>query len=72
MKELDIVQLTREFEGLSVGTKGVVVLKYDSTCFEVEFYDNDGETIGVYTTPASVLILSAHADSNKSTQRGGE
>ena len=62
MKELDIIQLTREFEGLSVGTKGVVVLQYDSTYFEVEFYDNNGETIGVYTTPASVLVLSAHGE----------
>ncbi|MBQ7523388.1 MAG: DUF4926 domain-containing protein [Oscillospiraceae bacterium] len=59
MKELDIVQLTRDFEGLATGTNGVIVLQYDSTCFEVEFYDNTGETIGVYTTPASVLALCA-------------
>ena len=29
MKELDVVKLTREFEGLPAGTKGTIVLEYD-------------------------------------------
>ena len=57
MKELDVVRLTKEFEGLPVGTEGTIVCEYDGKAFEVEFFDNDGDTIDVFTTPVEVLEL---------------
>lgn len=57
MKELDVVKLIKEFNNLPIGTKGAIVLKYDSTYYEVEFFDKHGDTIGVYTTPCDVLEL---------------
>ena len=57
MKELDVVRLTKEFKGLPAGTEGTIVLEYDGTYFEVEFFDDDGDTIDVFTTPANVLEL---------------
>ena len=55
MKELDVVRLTKEFNGLDIGAEGTIVLEYDGNFFEVEFFDSDGETIDVFTTPADVL-----------------
>lgn len=57
MKELDVVRLVKEFEGLSIGTKGTIVLEYDGKCFEVEFFDKDGNTIDVLTTPIDYIEL---------------
>ena len=57
MKELDVVRLTKEFEGLPIGTEGTIVCDYDGKAFEVEFFDNDGDTIDVFTTPVEVLEL---------------
>ena len=57
MKELDVVRLTSEFNGLPIGTEGTIVLEYDGKCFEVEFVDGDGDTIDVLTTPIDVLEL---------------
>ena len=57
MKELDVVRLTKEFEGLPFGTEGIIVCEYDGKAFEVEFFDNDGDTIDVFTTPVEVLEL---------------
>lgn len=57
MKELDVVKLIQDFQNLTVGTKGTIVLEYDGTCFEVEFFDDEGDTIDVLTTPAEVLEL---------------
>ena len=57
MKELDVVKLKSEFQGLSEGTQGTIVLEYDGKCFEVEFVDSDGDTIDVLTTPADALEL---------------
>lgn len=61
MKELDVVKLTNEFNGLPIGTEGVIVLEYDGSYFEVEFFDINGETIDVFTTPSNVLELVRHA-----------
>lgn len=61
MKELDVVKLTKEFNGLSVGAEGVIVLEYDGTYFEVEFFDANGDTIDVITTPSNILELATHA-----------
>lgn len=57
MKELDTVKLLKEHEGIKAGTIGVIVCEYDGTSFEVEFYDSEGTTIDVVTTPAKLLVL---------------
>ena len=66
MKELDVVRLIKEFEGLTIGTKGTIltigtkgtiVLEYDGKFFEVEFFDDDGNTIDVLTTPVDCIEL---------------
>lgn len=57
MKELDVVKLKKEFNGLTAGTEGTIVLEYDGSYFEVEFFDTNGNTIDVFTTPAVVLEL---------------
>lgn len=57
MKELDVVRLTKEFEGLDIGTQGTIVLEYDGKFFEVEFFDDDGNTIDVLTTPVECIEL---------------
>ena len=59
MKELDVVKLIQEFNGLPIGTEGTVVHKYDDAMFEVEFVDTNGDTIDVFTTPKEVLIVVA-------------
>ena len=59
MKELDVVKLKKEFNGLPLGTKGTIVLEYNGTHFEVEYFDANGNTIDVLTTPADVLELVA-------------
>lgn len=59
MKELDVVKLIKGFNGLPIGAKGTIVLKYDGTNYEVEFFDSNGDTIGVFTTPRDVLELVA-------------
>lgn len=57
MKELDVVKLNADFQGLPAETKGTIVLEYDGKYFEVEFFDSDGDTIDVHTTPAELLEL---------------
>ena len=57
MKELDVVRLTKEFEGLPAGTEGTIVCEYDGKAFEVEFFDSEGDTIDVFTTPVEVIEL---------------
>ena len=57
MKELDVVRLIKEFEGLPIGTEGTIVCEYDGKAFEVEFFDSEGDTIDVFTTPVEVLEL---------------
>jgi|BioPla2DNA2_1021312.scaffolds.fasta_scaffold11800_1 hypothetical protein len=38
MKELDVVRLTANYNDLPVVTEGTIVLEYDGTNFEVEFF----------------------------------
>ncbi len=57
MKELDIVRLTCAFENIPKGTEGCIVLEYDGLAYEVEYFDNNGDTIGVLTTPTEFLEL---------------
>lgn len=49
MNELDCVKLIKPFKDLKVGTRGCIVLKYTENDFEVEFFDENNETIDVYT-----------------------
>ena len=57
MNELDNVILIKDFKNLKAGTKGAIVLKYNEKDFEVEFFDNKLNTIGVYTINVSYLKL---------------
>ena len=57
MKELDVVRLNSEFANLPIGITGTIVLEYDGKCFEVEFFDENGDTIDVVTTPVAFLEL---------------
>lgn len=57
MKELDVVKLLSDFENISAGTEGTIVLDYDKEYCEVEFFDKDGDTIDVVTTPKELLEL---------------
>lgn len=55
MKELDVVRLKTDFRNISAGVEGTIVLEYDSTAFEVEFVEAEGDTINVLTTPSEIL-----------------
>ena len=55
MNELDCVKLIKPFKELKVGTKGCIVLKYTEYDFEVEFFDENNETIDVYTISKEYL-----------------
>ena len=57
MKAVDVVRLKSDFQSLPAGTIGTIVLEYDGTDFEVEFFDSDGDTIDVLTTPAEKIEL---------------
>lgn len=57
MKELDVVRLTENFKSIPAGTKGTIVLEYDDRCCEVEFVNENGDTIDVVTTPIELLEL---------------
>ena len=57
MKELVVVRLVQEFNGFPVGTEGTIVHKYDDSMYEIEFFDSEGDTIDVFTTPVEVLEL---------------
>lgn len=55
MKDLDVVRLKEQYKGIPAGTEGAIVLEYDGTYFEVEFFGVNGETIDVVTIPANIL-----------------
>ena len=57
MKELDVVRLKENFEGIPAGAKGTIVLEYDGHYYEVEFVNDNGDTIDVVTTPREILEL---------------
>ena len=57
MKELDVVKLTKEFSGLPCGTEGTIVHDYDGAMFEVEYFDDEGNTMDVIMTPKDQLVL---------------
>ena len=57
MNELDIVKLVKPFKPLKVGIQGTIVLKYSDNDFEVEFFDENGESIDVVTISKKYLEL---------------
>ena len=57
MEELQCIKLRKNFKGLAIGTKGTIVLKYTENDFEVEFFDEEGNTIGVYTITGDYIEL---------------
>ncbi len=57
MNELDSVKLNKDFQNISNGTEGVIVHKYNNKNFEVEFFDNNGDTIDVVTISKEYLDL---------------
>ncbi len=58
INRLEGVWLKTEFKGLPAGTEGIIVSKHDGELFDVEFFYDNGDTIDVFTTPASVLDFS--------------
>ncbi len=57
MKELDVVKLVNDFEDLSKGTEGTIVYEHGNNVFEVEFFDDNDDTIGVYTISGENLEI---------------
>jgi len=56
LRELDVVELTRELATIPKGTQGTVVLVYPGgKQVEVEFADQKGETVGVESVPTDFL-----------------
>lgn len=47
MKPFDGVKLIKPFNGMKVGTKGAILDPYPGGYFEVEFFDDEGNTIEV-------------------------
>ena len=58
MKELDCVKLVKVIGVIPAGTEGTIVNVYPGgKDLEVEFFDADGNTIVVLTTPKDVLEI---------------
>lgn len=55
MEEYELVKLNKDFKDLKKGTLGTIVLKYNDENYEVEFFDDEKNTIGVYTINISYL-----------------
>ncbi len=55
MNEYDSAVLNKDFEDLKAGVRGAIVLKCDESNFEVEFFDDKHDTIGVYAISAEYL-----------------
>ena len=49
MKELDVVKLVQDFNGLPAGTEGTIVLEYDGTAYEETRYVS-------YVQPSTGLV----------------
>ncbi len=60
MEELDNVILIKDYKDLKKGTLGAIVLKYNDKTFEVEFFDKDLNTIGVYTITSEYIERDAN------------
>lgn len=47
MNELDCVKLIKPYRKLKVGTIGAILIKYDDNNFEVEFVDDNKNTLDI-------------------------
>ncbi|QFY89101.1 DUF4926 domain-containing protein [Magnetovirga frankeli] len=63
--ELDVVTATHDLDGISAGTRGVVLLPLGEDAYEVEFVDEKGGTLEVMPVEgrflSSVDYFGAHA-----------
>ena len=48
MNENDVFKLINYFKNIKKGTLGSIVHKYDKHNYEVEFFDDNKETIDIY------------------------
>jgi hypothetical protein len=74
LNEYDYVELTEDLDStLRRGTRGAIVMVYPSSPqeYEVEFVDNEGETLAVRTVKESLLRRVA-IENPTSTRRAGE
>lgn len=62
--ELEIVRLTQELlAAVDPGAEGTIIAVYNGgEAYEVEFADDEGHTIGVFTVPAFALEATGKAD----------
>ena len=69
MEELDCVKLIKPFKDLEIGTEGTILIKYNEEDYEVEFVDDEKDTIVVYTISKYYLEVtwkySEHKDNLK-------
>lgn len=54
----DRVSLKKEHDGLAAGTVGTIVYKYDSVTYDVEFFDCNANSLGIFTVPKIALEAS--------------
>ena len=52
------------YENIKAGTEGVIVHEYDGRAFEVEFFDDEDNTIDVVTTPTKYLVFVVSYEDN--------
>jgi hypothetical protein len=70
IKELDVVELTKELPQIPQGTKGTVVFVYSGGSeVEVEFVDQEGNTLGVERVSAELLRKVGGMKKNKKPSR---
>jgi len=70
LKELDIVELIRELPKIPKGTQGIVVFVYPGgNEFEVEFVDQEGNTVGVERVSAELLRKVRGVQKNKKSSK---
>ena len=65
MKEYDVVKLIKPLKDLKIGTIGTIVVKYSEKDFEVEFFDDQNNSIDVYTVSYDYLELFQETDKQK-------
>ena len=65
MNELDCVKLIKPYRKLKVGVIGIILIKYDENNFEVEFVDDDKNTLDVYTISKDHIELYLPYDENE-------
>ena len=54
----DRVSLKKEHDGLAAGTVGKIVYKYNSVTYDVEFFDCNANSLGIFTVPKIALEAS--------------